>query len=115
MSMSRLAVVLAVAALAAAVGLVAANARTERAPTRVFKVVLVGEAESPAGDPVATGNATIRLRKGKAQVCYSIAAKDLSGPAVAAHIHRGVAGGGGPGGGPVETAGGGRGPTAGAE
>jgi CHRD domain-containing protein len=94
--MRRLAVVLAVAALAAAVGLVAANARNEKAPTRVFKVVLVGEAESPAGDPVATGNATIRVRRGKAQVCYSIAARDLSGPAVAAHIHRGVAGVEGP-------------------
>ena len=62
--MRRLAVVLAVAALAAVVGIVAANARTERAPTRVFKVVLVGEAESPSGDPVATGNATIGLRAG---------------------------------------------------
>jgi hypothetical protein len=94
--MRRLVVVLAVAALTAAVGLVSANARTERAPTRVFKVVLVGEAESPAGDPVATGNATIRVRAGKPQVCYTIAARDLSGPAVAAHIHRGVAGVEGP-------------------
>ena len=94
--MRRLAVVLAVAALSAAVGFVAANAQTERTPTRVFKVTLVGEAETPTGDPVATGTATIRIRAVPPQVCSQLAARDLSGPAAAAHIHRGVAGTAGP-------------------
>jgi hypothetical protein len=58
-------------------------------------VALTGEAESPAGDPVATGQATIRLRVGQAQVCYQLAAANLPA-AAAAHIHRGAAGVSGP-------------------
>src|SRR6478735_5452359 len=34
-----------------------------------FNVTLTGEAESPAGDPVATGQGTFHLRKGQGQVC----------------------------------------------
>lgn len=80
-------------AAAAAFGLVTANAHTERtAKLRVFHVTLAGENETPAGDPVATGAATVRVRSGRARVCYSIVARDLSGRAVAAHIHRGAAG-----------------------
>src|SRR5438552_12716980 len=94
--MRRLAVLLAVAVLPAASGLVVANAQTERAPTRVFRVTLAGENESPAGDPVATGAALIRVRAGQPKICYQLAARDLSGPAAAAHIHRGVAGTAGP-------------------
>jgi hypothetical protein len=84
--------VLAVAALSGASGFVPANAQTQRAPTRVFRVTLVGENETPAGDPVATGTATIRVRAGQPKVCFSLAVQDLSGPAAAAHIHRGAAG-----------------------
>jgi hypothetical protein len=58
---------------------------------KAFSVALVGEAESPAGDPVGTGTATIHLRAGQAQACYQLAAKNLP-PAVAAHIHAGDAG-----------------------
>jgi hypothetical protein len=94
--MRRLAVVLALVGLAGTFGFVVANAQTGKTPTRVFRVTLVGEAETPAADPVATGTATIRLRAGKPQVCYSIAARDLSGAAAAAHIHRGAAGTEGP-------------------
>lgn len=61
-----------------------------------FNVTLVGEVESPAGDPVATGTATVRLRAGQGQLCYRIAASNLSGPAVAAHIHKAAAGASGP-------------------
>jgi hypothetical protein len=57
---------------------------------------MVGENETPAADPVATGTATFRVRAGQPRVCYSIAARDLSGPAAAAHIHRGAAGVAGP-------------------
>jgi CHRD domain len=94
--MRQLAAVLAVAALVGAVGFVAASAQTGRAPTRVFRVTLVGEKENPAADPVATGTATIRIPAGKPQVCYTITVHDLSGPAVAAHIHRGAPGVEGP-------------------
>jgi CHRD domain-containing protein len=88
--MRRFAVVLAGAALVAASGIVIANAQTERSPLRVFTVTLAGENENPAGDPVATGTAVIRARAGQAQICYQLAAHDLSGRAVAAHIHRGA-------------------------
>jgi hypothetical protein len=62
---------------------------------RLLSVRLRGEAESPAGDPVGTGTATVRLRAGQGQVCYRIAAANLP-PAAAAHIHRGAAGTSGP-------------------
>ncbi|MDX6439689.1 MAG: hypothetical protein QOF45_2272 [Gaiellaceae bacterium] len=62
---------------------------------RLLSVRLRGEAESPAGDPVGTGTATVRLRAGQGQVCYRIAAVNLP-PAAAAHIHRGAAGTSGP-------------------
>jgi hypothetical protein len=58
---------------------------------RAFEIALTGEAESPAGDPVATGTATVRLRAGQGQVCYRLAVRDLP-PAVAAHIDQGRAG-----------------------
>jgi CHRD domain-containing protein len=62
---------------------------------RAFAAAMTGNVETPAGDPVATGTATFRLRAGQAQVCYQIAAKNLP-PAVAAHIHHGDAGAAGP-------------------
>jgi hypothetical protein len=57
---------------------------------------LVGEAEVPAGDPVGTGTATVRLRRGQGQVCYSIDVADITLPAAGAHIHSGDAGTSGP-------------------
>src|SRR5713226_5734307 len=94
--MRRLAVVLAVATLTAASGMVVASAQTQRALTRVFRVTLAGENETPAGDPVATGTATIRVRAGQPKLCYELEARDLSGRAAAAHIHRGAAATSGP-------------------
>jgi hypothetical protein len=96
--MKRLVALLLVAATAAAIGLVTASAHTQKqaARLRVFRVPLAGENETPAGDPVATGSATVRVRSGRARVCYSLVARDLSGRAVAAHIHRGAAGTAGP-------------------
>src|SRR5919201_4660446 len=52
-----------------------------------FNVALTGEAETPTGDPVATGTATVRLRAGQGQACFQLAADNLP-PAVAAHIHQ---------------------------
>jgi hypothetical protein len=63
---------------------------------RAFEITLTGNAETPAGDPVATGTATVRLRAGQGQLCYKIAASNLGGPAVAAHIHKAAAGAAGP-------------------
>jgi hypothetical protein len=95
--MKRLVALVVVAASVAAVGLVTASAHTQRAAAlRVFRVTLAGENETPAGDPVATGSATIRARAGQAKICYQLVARDLSGRAVAAHIHRGAAGVAGP-------------------
>jgi hypothetical protein len=60
-----------------------------------YQVALTGEAESPAGDPVATGTATIRFRAGQGQACYQLAGTNLP-TAAAAHIHAGAAGVAGP-------------------
>jgi hypothetical protein len=66
----------------------AASAGTAGKPaTKTFHIALTGEAETPTGDPVATGSATVRLRAGQPKVCYQMAAKNLP-RAVAAHIHR---------------------------
>lgn len=62
---------------------------------RALPVALIGEAESPAGDPVGTGTSTVRLRAGQGQICYQLATKNLSA-AVAAHIHKGDVGAAGP-------------------
>jgi hypothetical protein len=72
--------------------------RTVMTPTTqgtALQVALVGEAETPAGDPVATGTSTVRLRAGQGQLCYQIAATNLPA-AAAAHIHSGAAGVAGP-------------------
>ena len=61
-----------------------------------FNTTLTGEVESPAGDPVATGTATVRLRAGQGQLCYRVSADNLAGAAVAMHIHRAAAGAAGP-------------------
>jgi len=68
---------------------------TPNAGGRAFSVALTGEAESPAGDPVATGIATVRLRAGQGQLCYKLAADNLPA-ATASHIHRAAAGASGP-------------------
>jgi hypothetical protein len=60
-----------------------------------FDITMVGDAETPNGDPVGNGTATIRLRAGQGQTCFKLAVKNLP-PAVAAHIHSGAAGAAGP-------------------
>jgi hypothetical protein len=64
---------------------------TASAGGRAFAVALTGESETPAGDPVATGTAAVRLRAGQGQLCYQLAATNLPA-AVAAHVHSGAAG-----------------------
>jgi CHRD domain len=63
---------------------------------RAFNITLTGDVETPAGDPVGTGTATVRLRAGQGQLCYTVTAENLGGAAVAMHIHRGAAGAAGP-------------------
>jgi hypothetical protein len=57
-----------------------------------FTVTLTGETESPAGDPVGTGTATIRARRGQAQVCFTFDVKNITLPSAGAHMHQGAAG-----------------------
>ena len=86
----RTIMVLLVAVAAGSVLTFSAASAARKPATKTFRVALTGEAESPAGDPVATGTATIRLRT-DGRVCYQLAAKNLP-KAVAAHIHKGKAG-----------------------
>jgi hypothetical protein len=61
-----------------------------------FNIAMTGEAESPAGEPVGTGTATVRARRGQGQVCFSITARNITLPSAGAHIHSGAAGVSGP-------------------
>ena len=73
--------------------------RTLLTPTSggtAFTVSMTGDGESPAGDPVGTGTATIRLRAGQGQLCFSFDVQNITLPAVGAHVHRGAAGASGP-------------------
>ena len=73
--------------------------RTVLTPTSggtAFTIALTGESESPAGDPVGTGTATVRMRAGQGQVCFSFQVQNIVLPAAGAHIHRGAAGTSGP-------------------
>lgn len=62
---------------------------------RAFPIALTGEAESPAGDPVGTATATVRLRAGQGQLCYQVATSNITA-AVGMHIHKGENGAAGP-------------------
>ncbi|MDB5477166.1 MAG: hypothetical protein JWP49_2677 [Phenylobacterium sp.] len=84
---------------AAVVGLgLAGAAAAADAPKggRPLTAAMTGANETPAADPKATGTASIRVNVGQNQVCWELTAKDLSAPAVAAHIHKGAKGASGP-------------------
>ena len=73
--------------------------RTILSPTSAgtaVRIFMTGEADVPAGDPVGTGEATIRLRRGQGQICYSLEVQNITLPSVGAHIHHGGAGESGP-------------------
>jgi CHRD domain-containing protein len=59
---------------------------------RPFSTSLSGPAEVPAGDPDATGSATVWVNAGTRTVCYRWSVSNAVTPIVAAHIHRGAAG-----------------------
>jgi len=52
---------------------------------------LSGQNEVPPADPDGSGRATIRLKKGDGEVCFTINWKDIGSP-TRAHIHDGPAG-----------------------
>ena len=61
-----------------------------------LQIFMTGEADVPTGDPVGTGEATVRLRRGQGQVCYRLEVSNITLPSVGAHIHHGGAGESGP-------------------
>jgi hypothetical protein len=63
---------------------------------RPFSTTLSGPSEVPAGDPDATGTATVWVNPGTGTVCYSWSVTNAAMPIFAAHIHHGVAGVAGP-------------------
>ena len=63
---------------------------------RPFTTALAGPSEVPAGDPDATGSATIWVNPGTGTVCYSWSVTNAATPIMAAHIHHAVAGVPGP-------------------
>ena len=62
-----------------------------------LNATLTGAAEVPGpGDSDGAGTAMLRLRLGQGQICHSLMVSNITLPAAAAHIHRGVAGVDGP-------------------
>jgi CHRD domain len=81
-------------ALIAAVVLIG-PASADRA-SRTFSTTLTGAAEVPGpGDPDGTGTASVTVRPGIAEVCYTLEVEGIE-PATAAHVHFGEAGTAGP-------------------
>jgi hypothetical protein len=81
------------AVVALAVGML--GAAPVLAGGRPFTTTLSGPSEVPAGDPDATGTATVWINPGQGTVCFSWSVRNAD-PIGAAHIHRGVAGVAGP-------------------
>jgi hypothetical protein len=63
---------------------------------RPFTTSLSGPSEVPAGDPDATGTATVWVNPGTGTVCYSWSVSGAATPIAAAHIHHAPAGVAGP-------------------
>jgi len=79
-----------------AVALAMLSAAPVLAGGRPFSTTLSGASEVPAGDPDATGTATVWVNPGTGTVCYSWSVSNAATPIAAAHIHHAVAGVAGP-------------------
>ena len=83
-------------AVAVAALLVSLVATPVLAGGRPFTTTLSGTSEVPAGDPDATGTATVWINPGQGTVCYAWSVSNAATPILAAHIHHAVAGVAGP-------------------
>ncbi len=63
---------------------------------RPFSTTLSGPSEVPAGDPDATGTATVWVNPGTGTVCYDWSVTNAATPILAAHIHHAPVGVAGP-------------------
>ena len=63
---------------------------------RPLSTELTGASEVPPGDLDGSGTATITVNPGQREVCHELSVADITLPAMAAHIHVGVAGQNGP-------------------
>jgi hypothetical protein len=63
---------------------------------RPFSTTLSGPSEVPAGDPDATGTATVSVNAGTGTVCYDWSVSNAATPILAAHIHHAPVGVAGP-------------------
>jgi hypothetical protein len=84
-------VLLAMGALAQAV-----SATEEPIPPAIRLARLSGPVEVPPGDPDGSGLATFIIDPARSQLCYAIVVKDITLPAILAHIHIAPAGVAGP-------------------
>jgi hypothetical protein len=84
-------VLLAMGALAQAV-----SATEGPIPPAIRLARLSGPVEVPPGDPDGSGLATFIIDPARSQLCYAIVVKDITLPAILAHIHIAPAGVAGP-------------------
>jgi CHRD domain-containing protein len=63
---------------------------------RFFIAELLGSNEIPPADANGRGTLAFRFDSGTTEVCFTLSARGIALPAVAAHIHRGAAGANGP-------------------
>ncbi len=82
--------------LASVVTLSVALAGPAMAGGAKLSATLTGAAEVPPTDPDGSGTATLTVNVGRSEVCYDIVVRDITLPAIGAHIHVAPAGTNGP-------------------
>jgi len=88
---------LAATALAIAGLLIPAGASAERLPGSSHGGAPLTATLAPSvSGSNGSGSAMVTVNPGQGEICYVVSAADLTGPVIAAHIHRGPAGTNGP-------------------